>query len=474
MRELKNITPMDQDFSKWYQDVVVKGNLIEYGPTQGSMIYKPIAYGIWENITKLLNKEFKKIGVDNVYLPLLIPLDLINKEKSHIKGFAPELATITKVGDKELKEQLVIRPTSEVLFGGLFSKIIRSYKDLPIKYNQWANVLRWEKKTNPFLRNREFLWQEGHTVHSNAVEARKLTRKMIKIYSKFLETQLAIPTIIGKKTSREKFAGAVTTYTVEAMMKDGKALQCGTSHYLGQNFSKAFNISFINKENKEEYAYQTSWGISTRLIGGLIMTHGDNRGIIIPPNIAPYQIDILELFGDKEPKVKEVAKLLQKTLGRRIRVRLDSSSKGPGFKAGKSEIEGTPLRIEVGPRDLENDSVMLIRRDTLEKTLVKISDVKAESLELLKSIQNNLLLEARKRLEEKTVMVKSYDEFKESIKDKKFVKFAFAGDSKDEEKIQEETGATARCIPINNKEQACDCIITKKETKRWTIFARAY
>lgn len=475
MKQLDKITPQEQDFSKWYQDIVKQGNLIVYGHSKGSMIFKPISYGIWQNIQTEMNKIFFKNKIQNVYLPLLIPMSYIKKEKDHIKGFAPELATVTKVGNKILEEPFVIRPTSEVLFGELFSDEVRSHNDLPILFNQWANVLRWEKTTNPFLRNREFLWQEGHTVHSTSKEARTMTRKMIKVYAKFLKDFLAIPVIIGKKTPKEKFAGAVSTYTIEAMMKDGKALQAGTSHYLGQNFAKAFNIEFTNKENKKELAYQTSWGVSTRLIGALIMSHSDNRGVIIPPKIAPYQIDILELFGDKHPIVKLTSTKLQKDLSRKFRVRLDDSNKGPGFKAGKSEIEGTPIRIEIGPRDLENDLVTIVRRDNLEKVQVKITEVKKQVKIMMEQMQADLYQSALTRLNDNIVEVNTYEEFKKQIENRKFVVVPFAGTPDDEELIKKETGASTRAIPFDRKfKEDKICIITKKSTRRLVIFAKAY
>ncbi len=478
MKKLDNITPQEDDFSRWYTDVVKQGQLMEYGPVKGTMIFKPNSYGIWENIQMEFNKVIKAKGVKNVYLPVLIPLSYIEKEKDHVEGFAPELATITKVGDKELNEHSVIRPTSEVLFGELFAKEVNSYNDLPIMYNQWANVLRWEKTTNPFLRTSEFLWQEGHTTHATAIEARKLSRTMIKEYAKFLEKFLAIPTIVGKKTPKEKFAGAVTTYTIEAMMKDGKALQSGTSHYLGQNFAKAFNISFQNKDNKQELAYQTSWGISTRLIGAIIMTHGDDRGIIIPPRVAPIQIDIIEVFGNKHEHVHTEAMKLFKILSRKWRVNLDDSSKGPGFKAGQSEIQGTPLRIEVGPRDLENRLVTLVRRDTLEKIQVSIEEVKGKIKSILNDIHNNLLSSAKNRLEKHTVYTESYEKFKTLFKDDKNLKFViapFAGGVKEEEMIKKETHASTRCLPFKfEKPGLRKCIITGQQTKRFVIFAKAY
>ena len=475
MRKLDDITPIEEDFGRWFEDVVTKGNLIDYGPVKGTMFFKPVSYGIWENIQKELNKIFKKIDIQNVYLPLLIPKSFIEKEKEHIKGFAPELATITKVGNKELAEEIVIRPTSEMLFGEMFKREINSYNDLPKTYNQWANVIRWEKNTNPFLRNTEFLWQEGHTAHAHAMEARKMTKKMIKIYAKFLNDYLAIPVVIGRKTSKEKFAGAISTYTVEAMMKDGKALQSGTSHYLGQNFSKSMDIKFNTKDNKKSLIYQTSWGVSTRLIGAIIMTHGDNRGVIIPPKIAPYQIDILELFGNKNPIVHTEAMKLKKILCRKFSVRLDSSNKGPGFKSAHSEIQGTPLRIEVGPRDLEKGEVTLIRRDTLEKIQVQISDVKNKVAKLLQLIQDNLLKMAKDRLNNNIQRADTYEEMKDLLNNKKFVLVPFAGGDAEENKIKKETFATTRCIPFSHKlPELKPCIITGKKTRRLVMFAKAY
>ncbi|MBN4083736.1 proline--tRNA ligase [Mycoplasma sp. CSL10137] len=478
-KQIDKITPMELDFAKWYTDVVKNGDLIAYGPTKGSIIYKPNSYGIWELIQKELNDIFKSKGIQNVYLPLLIPENLFQLEKEHIEGFNPELATVTKVGDKELSEKLFIRPTSEVLFADLFKKTINSYNDLPIVYNQWANVLRWEKTTNPFLRTREFLWQEGHTCHDNAWEARKLTREMISTYAKFLKNYLAIPTIVGKKTPREKFAGACSTYTIEAMMKDGKALQSGTSHYLNQNFSKPYGIKFKNKDNKEEYVYQTSWGVTTRLLGAIIMTHGDNRGVIIPPKVAPIQVDILELFAKKDPKVHQIAKEIKSKIGRKFRVRLDSSDKNPGFKASNSEIQGVPIRIEVGPRDLAENKVLVVRRDTLEKQLVEIEKLKELIPILLDNIHNNLYDSAQKRLEENTEYVYNYDDFKEKIKENKFLVAPFCCDDYVEGKIKEETGATARCIPIKsfkkpNKDSKCFFDGCDKSTNRYVVFAKAY
>lgn len=475
MKELKNITPLEENFSRWFIDVVTKGNLIEYGATKGTIIFKPLSYGMWENIQINLNKVIARSGGQNVYLPLLIPQSYIEKEKHHIAGFEPELATVTKVGSKDLDEHYVIRPTSEVLFGELFHKEIHSYNDLPLIYNQWANVVRWEKKTNPFLRTSEFLWQEGHTAHSEAMEARKLTKKMIHNYSKFCQNFLAIPTISGKKTPIEKFAGAVTTYTIEALMKNGKALQSGTSHYLGQNFSRAFDIKFKDKKNNDQYVYQTSWGVSTRLIGAIIMTHGDNRGIIMPPKIATYQVDVLELFNTKDARVSLVAYSIYKNLSNKYRVRINKTDKSPGFKASESEIQGVPLRIEVGPRDLDANQVIIVRRDTLEKQLVDIKDVKKVVGKLLEDIHSNLLQNATKRLNENIVYAFSYEEMRKKLDERKFVLVPFAGKEREESLIKLETNATARCIPFKYKlKKMHRCIITDEMTKRLVLFAKAY
>ncbi|WP_029905454.1 proline--tRNA ligase [Mycoplasmopsis opalescens] len=476
-RELEKITPLEVDFARWYTDVVTAGNLIAYGPVKGTLMYKPNAYGIWELIQKNLDEIFKANGVKNVYMPIFIPESLFAKERDHIVGFNPELATVTMVGDKKLDEKIYIRPTSEVLFAEFFKNEIESHKDLPIIVNQWANVVRWEKTTNPFLRSREFLWQEGHTAHATAEEARETTTKMINIYQKFLRDYLAIPTIKGKKTHREKFAGATTTYTVEAMMKDGRALQSGTSHYLNQNFSRVYDIAFKNQDNKKTHVYQTSWGVSTRLLGAIIMSHGDNRGLIIPPKVAPNQVDIIEVFANKDPKVHECALQLVKTLSKKNRVRLDYSDKTPGFKASQSEIEGTPLRIEVGPRDVANGEVVLVRRDTLEKTIVKIEDVPKYVKQLLNEIHKNLYACAEKRLNDNIVHVDNYEDFKKAIAEQKFVYAPLCCGDIAEAKIKEETGATVRVIPRGSRTtKGAKCLYEDctAETYRWVIFARAY
>ncbi|MBN4089655.1 proline--tRNA ligase [Mycoplasma enhydrae] len=477
MKKLEKITLQKDNFAKWYTDVIQNGDLMSYGSSKGSIIFKPLSFGIWDNIRLQLDKRFKKLGVQNVNLPLLIPEELLNREKSHVKGFNPELATVTEVGGKKLNEKFFIRPTSEVLFGDFFKNEIESYNDLPLIYNQWVNVLRWEKTTNPFLRTREFLWQEGHTIHATDKEAQDLTKQMLETYVNFVEEYLAIPVIKGQKTEHEKFAGAEYTLTIEAMMKDGKALQSGTSHYLGQNFTKAFDITFKNKKNKLINAYGTSWGVSTRLLGALIMTHGDDRGIIIPPKIAPCQVDIIELFASKSENVHiQALKIKEELIKQNIELKIDDSDKGPGFKAANSEIHGTPLRIEIGPRDLEKNQVLAVRRDTLEKIYIPINEITSEVTKLLDDIQNNLLNQARKRLMSNIYEVDNYEDFKKNIAEGHWVITKFDGNGDDEVKIKEETGASSRCIPIDLdfKLEANKCFYTKRNTDRIVIFAKAY
>ena len=479
MKKLEKITPQKEDFSRWYTDVIKNGDLMAYSGSKGSIIFKPISFAIWDNIHKNLDILFETQNVENVYLPLLIPESLLQKEKDHLSGFNPELATVTEVGGKKLNEKYFIRPTSETLFGDFFKNEIESYNDLPLIYNQWANVLRWEKTTNPFLRTREFMWQEGHTIHANANEAKKLTLEMLKIYKHFVENYLAIYVLDGYKTEHEKFAGAEFTLTIEAMMKDGKALQSGTSHYLAQNFTKVFDVKFKNKVNEYEYAYGTSWGLSTRLIGALIMAHGDDRGIVIPPKIAPTQIDIIELFASKEPKVHKLALQLQKLLSKQFSVKIDDSDKNPGFKAANSEIHGTPLKIEIGPKDVANNQVILVRRDTLVKQNLDISNLKdfvKQVSNVLDDIQTNLFNESKKRTYANFIEAKDFEEFKKYIAQNKWVVTHFAGNADDELAIKEQTGASSRCIPfecpINLKNN--NCFYTGKKTDKIVIFAKAY
>ncbi|OYD26953.1 prolyl-tRNA synthetase [Mycoplasma testudineum] len=482
-RKLNNITPQSEDFAKWYTDVVVNGKLIDYGPVRGTVIMRPNSFGIWENFQKIFNKILDSNDIRNMYLPMFIPKSLMDMESDHILGFAPELATITKVGEKLLTEEIYTRPTSEVLFCKYFAAHTSSYKDLPIKVNQWANVIRWEKTTNPFLRTTEFLWQEGHTVHADPLEARRFTRKMLKNYEKILANYLAIPVMIGKKTSREKFAGACTTYTCEAMMKDGKALQSATSHYLAHNFSKPFEIGFKNQQNDIEYAYQTSWGMSTRIIGALIMTHGDDRGVIIPPKIAATQVDILTFNPKLDIEQDNFSRELVKNLSRVFKVRADYSTATLGYKASESEIQGTPIRIEIGPRDFSNDSVTVVRRDTLEKEVVPVSKLKKHIKSLIEKIHNNLYDSAKQRMEDNISRVNEYSELKTNIAKNRWVIMPMCcSDNESEEKIQKETGATARLIMLGEDKKDSDSLdqlskcgfCQEKETRRYVLFAKAY
>lgn len=476
MKKIEKITLQKEDFASWYTDVIKNGDLMSYGSSKGSIIFKPLSFAIWENIRNTLDKMFKTKNVKNVYLPLLIPESLLQKEKEHVQGFNPELATITEVGGKKLSEKFYVRPTSETLFGEFFKNELNLYNELPLIFNQWANVVRWEKTTNPFLRTREFLWQEGHTIHKTEEEARKLTLEILDIYKNFLKEYLAIPIVEGQKTEHEKFSGAVDTYTIEAMMKDGKALQAGTSHYLGQNFTKAFNVTYKNEENKLVNPYGTSWGTTTRLIGALIMTHGDDHGIIIPPRIAPVQIDILELFSKKDSLVSKISNDIYNVLTKEFRVNIDKSDKNPGFKAANSEIHGTPLRIEIGPNDVKNNQVIFVRRDTLEKITIKIENVFFEAQKILEEIQNNLYNNALTRLNNNFSIASNYNEFKKLISEGKWVITLFAGTSQDEIKIKEETGASTRCRPFKTPINISTdkCFYTNKKTKRIVIFAKAY
>ncbi|CAT04739.1 Proline--tRNA ligase [Mesomycoplasma conjunctivae] len=480
MKKLEKITPWKQDFAKWYVDVITQAELMSYGPVKGTMYLKPNGYAIWSSIQDVLNFIFQELSIKNVYFPSLIPQSFIEKEKQHVKGFAPELLTITHVGEKKLPENIYLRPTSEVLFADFFKKEIAHKNKLPILLNQWCQVTRWEKTTNPFLRTTEFLWQEGHTVHEDSSKAKKFAKIMIENYKFIVEKFLAIPVIVGKKTQKERFAGAKTTYTIEAMMKDGRALQAGTSHYLGQNFSKNFDITFKNKDNQLEYVYQTSWGVSTRLIGALIMTHGDDRGIIIPPAIAEYKVDILAFFVNKHPNLKKaILKLSDELDDFHITNRVDLSDNQVGFKIANSEVLGTPVRIEIGPRDLEAKQVVVVRRDTLEKKIVPTSQIVNHLEQLFQEIQANLFEQAKHRLTENIVYVDNYENFKVAIAQSRFVVVAFSETQKQEIKIQEETGATSRCI-VSNKDfiiplpAEAKSLFSGKKTNKFVVFAKSY
>ena len=472
---VKEITNIEENFAKWYTDIVIKADLADYTDTKGCIAIKPYGYAIWENIQKYADEKFKKSGVENIYLPVLIPERLLNKEKAHVEGFAPEVAWVTMGGQEKLEEKLCIRPTSETMFSTLYSKWTKSWRDLPMVYNQWCNVLRWEKETRPFLRSREFLWQEGHTVHSTPEEAKTRTIMMLDIYSDVIENLLAIPVIKGKKTEKEKFAGAEDTYTVETLMHDGRALQAGTSHYFGQNFSKPFGIKFQNKDGKEEYAYQTSWGISTRLIGATIMAHGDNRGLKLPPRVAPIQAVVIPIAMHK-PGVKNKAEEISKTLSQEYRIKCDTREDyTPGYKFNEWEMKGVPVRIEIGPKDIEKGECVFVRRDTFEKIAVKFEDVGKRLGKVLEAIQENMYEECKRNMEKRTTTANNLDEFVEKINTNQgFIKTMWCGKQECEDKIKELTGAHSRCMPFNQEQIGDKCVCCGAPAKIYMIWGRQY
>ncbi|WP_347952212.1 proline--tRNA ligase [Mesomycoplasma hyopneumoniae] len=479
MKKPEKITPRTTNFAKWYVDVITQADLMNYGPIKGTIYFKPLGYKIWENIVKIVNAYFVKQKIENVYFPLLIPQDFIEKEKKHIEGFAPELLTITKVGGKNLVENIYIRPTSELLFADYFKAEIAKNNILPIKLNQWSQVLRWEKTTNPFLRNTEFLWQEGHTIHASKVEADQFAKKIARFYKYFLENYLAIPVISGQKTEREKFAGAVNTYTVEAMMQNFRALQSATAHFLGQNFAKNFEIFYKNKENKSQIPFQTSWGLSTRLIGAIVMVHSDDNGLIFPPKIAPIQVDILEFFSKKNQEVKIFAKKIAKILkNAKISYKIDDTDQQIGYKINNSEVHGAPIRIEIGPNEVKNNQICLVRRDNHQKFFFNIDLLKEKCRKILEQIQADLFKKAKIRLLENTVFVNSINEFEQAIKNNKFVIAPFSESPEREQEIQEKTGATARCILPKNSffalPQTGNSIFSGEKTNKFVLFAKSY
>ena len=473
-KKVESITSMEEDFAQWYTDVVVKADLTGYTSVKGFMVLKPAGYAIWENIQSELNKRFKATGVENVYLPMMIPESLLEKEKDHVEGFAPEVAWVTHGGLTPLQERMCVRPTSETLFCDFYKKDIESYRDLPKVYNQWCSVVRWEKETRPFLRSREFLWQEGHTAHATAEEAEERTIQMLNVYATFCEEVLAIPVVKGQKTEKEKFAGAVATYTIEALMHDGKALQSGTSHNFGDGFAKAFGVQYTDKDNQLKYVHQTSWGMTTRLIGAIIMVHGDDNGLKLPPLVAPTQVMIVPIQQKKEG-VLEKAEELRNLLSDVARVKVDATDKSPGFKFAECEMRGIPLRIEVGPRDIENNQCVVVRRDTGEKLTVSMDELKDKVAELLVTIQKDMLEAARTHRDSHTYTAKDWDEFKNIIENKPgFVKAMWCGDRACEDKIKEETGATTRCMPFEQEHIADTCVYCGREAKKMVYFGRAY
>ena len=473
MSKIKEITNRDIDFAKWYTDVVIKAGLVDYSSVKGSMIICPYGYAIWEEIVKVLDKKFKETGHENVQMPMFIPESLLNMEKNHVEGFAPEVAWVTHGGTEKLDEKLCVRPTSEVLFCDYYKKTIKSYRDLPKLYNQWCTIVRWEKTTRPFLRSREILWQEGHTMHETAEEAMNETLKMLHIYEDFQRNYLAIPVIVGKKTEKEKFAGAESTYTLEAMMYDGVALQNGTSHYFGDRFASAFGINYLNKENKLATPFQTSWGLTTRMIGAIIMVHGDDRGLVIPPNIAPTKVIIIPI-GEND-NVKNTTENITENLKKLdISYKIDNSNKTPGFKFAEAEVKGYPIRIEIGSRDLENNEVTVVRRDTLEKIKFNPSEVVDKLPQIFNDIQQNMYNRALKRRDRMIHEAKDYEEFTNIANTKPgFIKANWCGDIACENKIKDDFGMKSRCL-IEDEEILTNCVCCGKKSKYRLYFGRQY
>lgn len=470
---VKEITKRDDDFANWYTDVVKKADLVDYSSVKGSMIIRPYGYAIWENIVHVLDKEFKRTGHVNLQMPMFIPESLLNVEKEHVEGFAPEVAWVTMGGKEELEERMCVRPTSEVLFCDHFKKIVKSYRDLPLLYNQWCTIVRWEKTTRPFLRSREILWQEGHTLHATKEEAIEETLRMLHIYEDFQRNYLALPVIVGKKTEKEKFAGAEATYTIEAMMYNGFALQNGTSHYFGNGFAKAFGIEFLNKDNQLENPYQTSWGVTTRMIGSIIMTHGDDHGLVLPPKIAPIKVCIIPIGRDEEvlKKVDEIKAILD---AKEITYLVDDRDKTPGFKFAEAEVKGYPVRIEIGRRDLEAGNITMVRRDTLEKQSVPFSEFFGQLESLLQAIQDNLYDRALKRRDTMLYEANTREEFQTIAATKPgFIKINWCGNTSCEEKIKEETGLKSRCI-LENKEATGVCAYCGEKAKFKIYFGKQY
>ena len=467
------ITSMDEDFTQWYTDVVIKAGLIAYSQIKGFMVIKPEGYAIWENIQKHLDARFKATGVENVYLPMLIPESLLNKEKELVNGFAPEVAWVTSGGSEPLTERYCVRPTSETLFSDFYQQDVHSWRDLPKVYNQWCSVVRWEKETRPFLRSREFLWQEGHTVHATREEAQERTQQMLNVYADFLAEDLAIPVVKGRKTDKEKFAGAEATYTVEALMHDGRALQSGTSHDFGDKFARAYGIQFTGKDNTLEYAFQTSWGMTTRVIGALIMVHGDNSGLVLPPRIAPTQVTIVPIQQRREDVLEKAFEL--KDMLSNFRVKVDDSDKSPGFKFAEQEMHGIPLRVEIGPRDIENGVCIIARRDTGEKMECAIDQLPEKVGALLEQIQKDMFERAKKHLEAHTYTAATAEEFEHTFAEKTgFVKAMWCGDQACEEQIKEKYGVTSRCIPFEQETVGSTCVCCGKPAQKMVYWGKAY
>ena len=474
----KVITPRSEDPARWYTDVVIRSELADYSPVKGCMVIRPLGYALWERIQGCLDARLKETGHQNAYFPLFIPESFLQREKAHVEGFSPELAVVTIGGGKELEERLVVRPTSETIMYSMFSKWIRSYRDLPLLINQWANVVRWEMRTRLFLRTTEFLWQEGHTAHATEQEAEEETLRILDLYCDFVEKQMALPVLRGLKSEQEKFAGALRTYCMEALMQDGKALQAGTSHNLGQNFSRAFDVKFQNKEGGTEYVWQTSWGVSTRLIGALVLGHGDDQGLILPPALAPTQVVLVPIWktDDEKSRIREAAALLQASLGRSVRLHADLREEmSPGFKFNEWELKGVPLRLEMGPRDLAKGQVTAVSRLDRRKEALPLGDLETRVPDLLAVIQKGIYDRALKFRQDNTRPAGSYAEFKEQIESLGgFFEALWCGDSRCEAKIKEETKATIRCIPLEGQDRHGACLYCGSPARTWVYLARAY
>ncbi len=469
---VEQIADIDSDFPQWYTDVVVKTRLVDYGPVKGTMVIRPYGYAIWENIQREMNARFRAEGIENAYFPLLIPMSFMTKEAEHVEGFAPEVAVVTHAGGEKLAEPLCIRPTSETIIGSMYSKWIQSYRDLPVLMNQWANVMRWEKTTRPFLRTSEFLWQEGHTVHSSEAEAMEMTLKMLAVYEEFARTCLAMPVLTGRKTEKEKFAGAIATFGMEAMMHDGKSLQAGTTHYLGQNFAKAFEIRFLDKDGALKYGYTTSFGVSTRLIGAIIMTHGDKRGLVLPPVVAPVQAVIVPIAAKKEGVLEACRALKENLAAAGVRVTLDDSENSPGWKFNEWEMKGVPVRIELGPRDLEAGKCTLFRRDTLEKSECALDGAVQTVKELLVEISDTMYERAKARMDARIIRAETLEELLAGVEGGNFVRAGWCGCRACEDKVKEFAQATARVLDGENTSDTC--VVCGKKAQSTVVFARAY
>ncbi len=473
---VESITSRDVDFAKWYTDIVKKAELADYSGVKGCMVIRPYGYAIWENMQQDMDRRFKKTGHENVYMPMFIPESLLQKEKDHVEGFAPECAWVTVGGSEKLTERLCVRPTSETLFCEHYAKVINSYRDLPKLYNQWCSVVRWEKTTRPFLRTSEFLWQEGHTMHETEQEAREETQKMLQVYADFYKETLAIPAVTGRKTEKEKFAGAVETYTIEPMMHNGVALQGGTSHFFGDGFARSFGITFTGRDNTLQYPFQTSWGTSTRMIGAIIMVHGDDDGLVLPPRIAPIQVAVIPIAQKKEGVLEKAQELKARLLDKDFRVKLDDSDKAPGWKFSQYEMLGVPVRIEIGPKDIENGQCVLVRRDNREKTVVSLDNIEAAVEQALRDIHESMYQAALRNLEEKTFVARTHEEFLDIAATKPgFIKAMWCGDPECENKLKDETGGVkSRCIPFNEEHLSDVCVCCGKPARHMVYWGRQY